>query len=189
MSWRLRAVLVLALAYSACSNWDVVREDGGTHEGPQGSYTVTLPRGWVSLKGRPDNLSMTRDGLGLEQIVIFRRPNDKAFPRTKAKASPKLLPHELAELQLSEFKRESEVLAAATVIDMSPAKLGPRDGYRLHLSWVAEDGLPLVRLVYGLCDDKHYYMLGFEAPEIHYFAKHKPAFEAMAASFRLNEKR
>ena len=183
-----RVSLALCLACAGCSSWEVVN-DTRPFEGPDRSYTVVLPRGWVSPKGRLDSFSLTRDGFGLEQIVIFRRTNEKAFPRTKEKASPKLLPHELAELQMAEFKRESEVLATADVVDMSPARMSGKESYRLHLRWLNDDGLPLVRLVYGLCDEKNYYMLGFEAPEIHYFDKHKASFEAMVASFRLNEKR
>jgi hypothetical protein len=183
----LPAALLLATALlAACSNWVPIRATEGPYEDPDERYTVHFPDGWVRLKGPAEIVWLTRDGIALQQIVVFRRDLAKAFPRTRKKIDPKAppLPHELAELQLAEFKTESETLATAEVIDMTPARVGGREGFWLHLAWQNDDGLTLARLVYGVADDRYYYLIGYEAPTLHYFDKHRPAFEAMIKTFR-----
>lgn len=183
---RLAAALLLAWAVLAvgCSAWEPVPQ-GSRHDGPGQSYAVELPAGWLRSRGKSDLVRLTRDGFALEEIVIMRNPQKKPFVRLKKPVTADMLPSELAELQLADFERESETLAAARVIAMAPAQVGGRSGFRLHIAWTNDDGLPLGRVVYGVCDKDHYYMLGFEAPHLHYFDKHLPAFEAMVASFRL----
>lgn len=183
------AILAAALLLPACSQFDVIRAGAPPHRGPDDAYTAELPAGWVAAHGKSAMLWMTRDGPLLEQMVIFQRPHAKAFPLTKQKAGKTLLPHELAELQAAEFKRESETLATATVEDLSPVLVSGRPGYRLQLAWINDEGLPMARLAYGVQDEAHYYLLGFEAPALYYFDKHKGAFEAMVASFRLKEEK
>lgn len=179
-----RAALAACALLAACSYWQPTDETP-LWQDPDGRYTVEFPRGWLRQKGPTDMLWLTRNGFALEQIVVFRRPLDKAFPRSKRKADALMLPHELAQRQLAEFKRESEVLAAAQVETLEPAQVGGRDGFRLVLTWRNDDGLPLGRVIYGVADARHYYMLGFEAPMLHYYDKHLPDFEALRQSFRL----
>jgi hypothetical protein len=174
-----------ALLATACTYWAPVDSGNTLWRDADQRYTVELPAGWLRLKGLPETLMLSRDGLALQQIVIFTRELDKAFPRAKQKSAKGLLAHELGARQLGEFHQEGEVLAAARVAEVSPATVGGRPGYRLYMEWTGEDGVPMVRVAHGTADAKHYYMIGFEAPRLHYDARYRPAFEAMVASFRL----
>jgi hypothetical protein len=182
------AVLALAALAAACSNWELVPE-ASRWDDPGGRFSVELPRGWVRERGPWDTLRVTRDGYPLQAIVLQRKPLADAFKRLKVKAGPQTLPVELGQWQEAAFRRESETALAATTHELTPARVGGRPGFRLRMSRHTEDGLPLERLAYGVADDKDYYLLAYEAPRLHYFDKHLPAFEEMAASFRLSHAR
>lgn len=180
----MRLTFAIALALLAgCSNWEVVPQES-RWEDPSGRFTIELPRGWARERGHWDTLRLTRDGYPLQAIVLQRKPLADAFKALKIKTGPDTLAAELAGYQEAAFRRESETALAATR-ELAPARVGGRLGFRLQMSRYGEDGLPLARVAYGVADDRHYYLIAYEAPRLHYFARHLPAFEAMVASFRL----
>lgn len=181
----MRALLAAAVvALAACSNWEAV-PDESRWDDPRGRFTVELPRGWVRERSPWDTLRVTRDGYPLQAIVIERKAIADAFKSLKIRAAADTLAVDLARFQEAAFRREGETAVAAQTHEIGPAQVGGRLGFRLHMSRYSEDGLPLERLAYGVADDRHYYLIAYEAPGMHYFRKHLPAFEAMAASFRL----
>jgi hypothetical protein len=175
------------LTLVACSNWEAV-PDISRWEDPGGRFTVELPRGWVRERGPWETLRVTRDGYPLQAIVLQRKPLADAFKALKVKPGSDALAVELSQWQEAAFRREGETALAAQTIERAPAQVGGRLGFRLHMSRYGEDGLPLERLAYGVADDRDYYLIAYEAPQLHYFRKHLPAFEAMAASFRLTRR-
>ena len=182
-----KAALLIVLLLSACSAWDVAKEDDVTY-GPGDSYTVELPPGWVRFRAERKTLILTKEGYTLQQIVIIKKDGKDAFPKTKKEANEKLLPSELAEIQLAELKSANELAGNLEVLENSPANLSGKIGYRLHVRFRNSRGLPYEQLIYGLCDEKTYYAIGFAAPSLFYFDHHKAEFEEMVASFKLKKK-
>ena len=180
---RLLLILALLLAASGCASWEVIgpentrlKEDG---------FEVDLPAGWVRAMFERDQIILTHEGLPLQQIMVRSRPNKKAFPKLKKPADDKLLPSELAEMQVAETKRTGQVESNLEVLENEPATIAGRLGFKVRLRFVTPRGLPMEQLLYGFCDDKHYYLLGLQAPGLYYFDAHRGEFERMVASFKL----
>jgi hypothetical protein len=74
------------------------------------------------------------------------------------------------------------------VLENAPAELSGKLGYKLHVRFKTSRGLPYEQLIYGLCDKQTYYAMGFAAPSLYYFDRHKAEFEQMVASFKLKSK-
>lgn len=177
----LAAVPVLVLA--GCANWEVIQAQTPPYEDE--TYRIELPEGWVRAMFEREAVALTRDGHHLELIYVQRKPNAKAFKRIKKEAGKDLLPSELAELALSEQKAADPALATLVILSNQPALLGGRLGFRLHLRFTTPKGLPMEQLVYGVCDEKYFYSMGFQAPSFYYFPTYQPDFERMVRSFKL----
>jgi hypothetical protein len=173
----------LLLVLAACSPWVLIDPENARLK--DHGFEISLPEGWVRPMFERDEVILTRDGLLLEQIMVRQRTNKKAFPRLKKPASDKLLPSELAELQIAETKREGDLMANLEVLENEPATIAGKQGFRVRLRFVTERALPMEQLLYGVCDEKNYYLLGLQAPEYYYFDQHRAEFEKMVASFKI----
>jgi hypothetical protein len=142
----------------------------------------------VRFRAERKTLILTKEGYTLQQIVIIRKASKEAFPKTKKEANEKLLPSELAEIQLAELKSANELAGNLEVLENAPANLNGKIGYRLHVRFRNSRGLPYEQLIYGFCDKETYYAMGFAAPSLYYFDHHKAEFEQMVASFKLKKK-
>lgn len=174
--------LVSMLALFGCAMWE--RVDKAQTDGPDKSYSVDLPLGWVRFMPQSDGIAVTRDGFDLNRIHIVRRDLAKAFPKLKKPATADMLPSELAELAIAEAKTG----AAETVItvkDNAPALVDGKTAYRLHLQHRNERGLVFDTLAYGLATPKGYFTLTYSSPSLFYSARDLPAFEKVVGSFRL----
>jgi len=172
-----------ALALAGCASWVVIQAETPPYEDE--TYQIQLPPGWVRAMFEQEAVALTRDGHHLELIFVQRTPHAKAFKRIKKPASGDLLPSELAELALSEQKAADPALSTLVILSNQPAMLGGRLGFRLHLRFTTPKGLPMEQLLYGVCDAKYYYSMGFQAPSFHYFPTYQPDFERMVRSFKL----
>ena len=174
------SALVLAACVAPPARVDTPRTDA-----PDKSYALDLPVGWIRSTTVEKDLVASRDGYGLDAIIVTHRKLDRAFPRTKKAAAPSLLPFELAELEIAEAKAQSPQLAALELIENEPALLSGKDGFRLKVSYRNDLGLEIHHVIYGLADASGYYTLEYRAPRLHYFDKYYGAFETTVASFEL----
>jgi hypothetical protein len=182
----LRRTLLLSLllaSLTACTPWARV-DTGSRVETHTSDYSLELPLGWVKSTNSSNGTFITRDGPALNAIVITRQPHDAKLPRTKRTTSADMLPHELAELALAEWK-SNDTTANLEVISNTPTMLGGHPAVRLHIRYKNERGLPIERVMIGMVDAKGRLTLQYEAPGIVYFQRSLPDFEAMAASVRL----
>lgn len=186
MTARLVVVLAFLAVLGGCATpWEVVEK--AEFEGPEKSYTVALPVKWVRVPGFSERVELTRDGTGLQRIVIARVKGENAFPRLKRPAGEKLLPSELADLQIAELRSQGEQLAGLTVVENIPATVGGRPGgFRLQISWTTSRGLRMSQVHYGIVHRGFFYLVSYQAPQLYYFDKYRPDFEQLAGSMRLN---
>jgi hypothetical protein len=174
---------LLLASLTACTPWTRI-DSTSRVETRSSDYTVELPVGWVKATDSSNGTFITRDGPALNAIVIYRKPHDAKLPRTKRTTNADMLPHELAELALAEW-RSTNATANLEVISNSPATLGGQPAVRLHIRYKNERGLPIERVMIAMVDAKGRLTLQYEAPGIVYFQRSLPDFEAMAASVRL----
>lgn len=182
MSIRLVLVGVLLVALSACAPWTRVEPDSRGFD-KRNDYSLDLPAGWVRRTADVNDLFITRDGPALNYIVVTRQPHDRKLPRTKRETRADMLPFELAELALAEWKSH-DATANLEVLSNTPTTLGGKPAARLHVRYKNERGLPIERLMVAAVDAKGRLSLLYEAPAIVYFPRGLAAFEAMLTSVR-----
>ncbi len=184
-SIRLICVFLILSLVSACATW--VKLEKPVVVGPDKSFTVEVPVGWVRAALVTDKVLITRDGTGVQFIRIGKRAHEKAFPKIKKGTTADMLPTEVAELLIAEIKSE-EAMSGLTVLTNEPADIAQKTGFRLHLQMKNQSGLRYEAVVYGFVDKSGFYELTFRAPTLHYFERDLPAFEQAVHSFRLAAK-
>lgn len=173
--------LIFAALLGGCATLEVVEKSDTTGPG----YNVQLPLQWIRLQAGEDQLAITRDGFGLQRIVVKRQAADASFPRQKKNADEKLLPNELAELHIAELKLGGEQMATLTTVENAPAVVGGRPGFRIHIQFRTASGLLVEQIHYGVAQKGYYYTLFYSAPTLYYFKKYQPEFDKIVASFKL----
>lgn len=161
------------------------RVDTPHTDGPEKSYTVDLPAGWIRQYTPESNLIVSRDGYLLETLAVVRRPLKQAFERTKKDAAETMLPSELAELEIAEIKARDELTEALSVLENEPAQVAGREGFRVRVAYRNPRGLEIHEEVYGVVDRSRLYLLVYRAPRLYYFPKYYPAFQKTVESFRI----
>ena len=179
---RLIGLLAIAALLGGCATYALT--GSGPVSAEDKSYSVTLPQNWVRLASDSKRVIVTRDGFGLQRIMITRTEAKDAFPKIKKQADDKLLASELAELQIAELK--SGGATNLTVVENLPARIGGRIGFRLRIRFLNDDGLAFDQVWCGVLDKGHYYLISFHAPELYYFDKYLPDFDRTLASFRFS---
>ena len=176
------AIGLLLASLAACTPWARV-DQSSQMESKRDDYTLELPLGWVKRTIETSDLFVTRDGPALNYIVVNRQPHDRKLPRTKRETRADMLPHELAELAIAEWK-STEPTANLEVISNAPFPLGGKPAVRVHIRYKNDRGLPIERVMVALVDAKGRLSLQYEAPAIVYFQRGLADFEAMVASVR-----
>ena len=181
---RLRSLAfgLLLASLAACTPWTRV-DQASRLEARQDDYTLELPLGWVRHTASGNDFYVTRDGPALNYIVVTRQPHDKKLPHTKRETRPDMLPHEVAELAIAEWKG-TEATANLEVVSNTPAMLGGKPAVRIHIRYRNDRGLPIERVMVALFDAKGRLTIQYEAPAIVYFQRGLADFEAMVASVR-----
>jgi len=182
MTRRLLAICCLALLLPACAPWARIAPDDHGFE-KRDDYRLDLPIGWVRRTADVNDLFLTRDGPALNFIVVARQLHDRKLPYTKRETRADMLPFELAELALAEW-RGNDATANLEVLSNTPATLGGKPAIRLHVRYRNERGLPIERLMVAMVDARGRLSLLYEAPAIVYFARDQSAFDNLAASLR-----
>lgn len=176
------AISLLLVSLAACTPWARV-EPGSRTETKRDDYTIDLPSGWVRRTTDNNDFFVTRDGPALNYIVVTRQPHDRKLPRTKRETRADMLPHELAELVLAEW-RSTEATTNLEVLSNAPVMVGGKPAARVHIRYKNERGLPIERVLVGLVDARGRLSIQYEAPAIVYFQRGLPEFEAMVASVK-----
>lgn len=179
---RIAIVIAIMAGLAGCASWEAIEPDNADLK--ESGYEIVLPTGWVRVMYETQEVILTREGVMLQQIALKSVPHDKAFPRLKKAAGEKLLPSELAELQIAETKRSSQVESNLEVLENEPWQIGGRTGFRVRLRFVTPRGIPFEQLLFGVCDGNNYYLMGLQAPGFYYFDAHRAEFERMVATFR-----
>lgn len=179
---RILALGLLISHLAACTPWTRV-DSGSRNESRRNDYTLELPLGWVKRTADSNDLFVTRDGPALNYIAVNRQPHDRKLPRTKRETRADMLPHEVAELAIAEWK-SYEVTANLQVLSNTAILLGGQPAARVHIRYKNDRGLPIERVMVGLVDAKGRLTLQYEAPAIVYFQRNLSDFDALVASVR-----
>jgi hypothetical protein len=180
----MRALLAgLLLLLAGCAPFVLA---SGRQDLSEFGFEVTVPDGWYrAMRGEAaEALVVTRDGLALQQILIWRAPVDKELKFTKRRFDEKLPPFELAEITLDNMRSDPAVTNLA-VEENAPAMLCGHPGFKLVYTWSLKGGYRLKRVHYGFLDGKWVYQLVYQAAARHYFDRDLATFDTVRDSFKL----
>jgi len=176
--------LVLPLLLTGCATTWVKVDDAGKHYQDE-YYSVTLPIGWLRLDSN-DSLTLSKDGILLQYISIQHRPHEKAFEKIEKNSSSTMLPSELAELTIAEFKAtQDEGLPSLEILHNRPVELAGHTGFGIHLRYKTDAGLRVDMLLRGVVDESGFYLVKYSAPTLHYFERNLQTYNSLTESLKL----
>ena len=150
------------------------------------------PAGWMKYipadkdeKAKKEGLVLfvTRDGNGLQRIMLKRTALEQGFAYTQKKASAAMLPQELADIIMDDIRANANIIDPQ-LLENRPSELGGIPGFRLLLTYKTKAGLPKQLAYYGCLADGHMYGLVYDAPRRHYFELDLSTFESVHKSFK-----
>lgn len=163
----------------------------------QGRMTVKVDAAWSRMEGakEPKHDAWTSDGLSLDQlhfyaglaegesfVAVTGAPADKPIPRFRADMEAQ----DVVEFYESFATRDGSVF---TVEKVAPCPFGGRSGFRFDFTRIRRsDEVRLRGVGYGVIQGGELFLMVFEAPRIHYFAKHAARVEAIAQSMQIRPK-
>src|SRR5207253_4624160 len=162
-----RYIVILLLLLPGCAPWSLV---GGKYGSSDNGYEVELPGNWRKQNFIRDNLTLTKDGLALQRVVIGRFTIDKDVPHTKRKLLKAMLPHDVAEVVIDDFRANQQV-SNFQVIENLPVKVAGDPGFKIVYSYQTTENLKKMGAYYGALHKQWLYFLLYEAPARHYFAR------------------
>ena len=182
MHMRLSFIVFVGLMVLGCAAaWTPVN---GLYNMESENFTVTLPEGWQRYNHATSQVIITRQGMQLQRIAIFRTPIDKKLPFTRKMILPDMLPQEVAEVVIDNLKSNPNI-SNGVVLENDPALISGQAGFKLIYSFRTREGLDKKGVFYGLLQGNQLYKLVYEAPQRYYFDKDLQTFETTVASFRL----
>jgi len=180
-------LLILCVSFlSSCATWKRIGDKAVI--GPKNRFSVELPKGWMRYSADKKAITATRDGLSLQMIRIGFWPHKKSHKSLKKKTSDTMLPSELAELVVAMIRKSSST-KNAKIVENKPMKLVGKQGFKVKLAFKNTKGLRFKRDIYGFATKEGIYFLMYQAPVLHFYPKHKHAFDAAVSSFKLTAKK
>lgn len=173
--------LVILILGSSCAPWSMV---GGKYASDRDSYQVELPQGWRKQEFSREGLIITKDGMALQRVTIGRHPIDKDVPHTKRKLAKEMLPQEVAELIIDDF-RSIQRISNLNILENIPVQVGGNPGFKIVYSFQTKDNLRKMGTYYGVLHKESLYFLMYEAPARHYFNRDQQTFEKIKESFKI----
>jgi hypothetical protein len=180
------AAVALALMLSGCIAWKPVKAEPIASSG--GKYSINLPVGWNVLTLGTQQLA-SKYGTGLQSFTVRQIQHKNAFGKGKNRtsSSPDMDPRELCEKLVAELKTlpNNDTLEMTS---MAPFMLGGRAGFRAELKskrTFQAEGIRYQHVLYGVAAANGLYVLEYDAPVLHYYAKDLPDVEKSVSTFKL----
>lgn len=187
-------VLCLALAIASPADAHKLRQSGLSVAVATPALTVIPPRDWNQLSGRPgpNAESWTLDGRQLNQVTFYggiapgtpllRERDKKRAPLPKFTSDALLV--ELPEL-LERTYRADQDLATFQILSSEPTRFLGVEGISFRYTFADKDELTRMGEARAAIIAKKLYMIAFEAPKLHYFARNVADFQVLADTARL----
>jgi len=190
----LAVTLIVALLPSAAMAHKL-REQGGAVSIADSPLTVTPGRDWNRLDGNvgKHTETWTLDGGQLNDLTFFagiepgkplvRERSKKREPLPKFGAGTLLV--ELPELFEATY-RTAKQIADFRVTDVQPTRFLGQDGVMFTYEYVDQDQLTRKGEAHAAIVAGRLYMIGFDAPRLHYFERNIGDFHRIVQSARMS---
>jgi hypothetical protein len=194
-AWLFGALCVAAMGAGA-AHANAYREKGKVVEIADSNMTVTPPRDWNRLDGRPGKHAeiWTLDGEQLNDVTFYsgiepgtplvKERDKKRDPLPKFTATTLLI--EVPEL-LEGTYRAGKQIGGFTLTGSKPDRFLGREGVNFTYEYTDRDNLSRKGEARAVLIEKKLYMVAFDAPRLHYFERTIADFRALADSAKLVE--
>lgn len=192
---KLLITIPFIMVMTGCAPQGWVMTDTKNHTVVGEHIAVTFPDGWMQTKlpqimlrnkkGKyipMETLTASRDGTGIQSITAAKRFTKFAFPSIEKKLRTNMLPSELAELYVSDLRKQSG-LERLEVLSNKPARIGKKRGFHVVTSYRNDDGLRLVLDTYGFADKTGLYLISYSGPYLYYYRRDHADFVHTAQTF------
>lgn len=174
---RKMSIILLLAVLTGCAVW---QKTGGSFAGA--GFSLDLPEGWM-MSGKPDNLTVTRDGRLLQSIIVLAIDINKQDSKAKKAFKKGMLPQEASEV-IVDLMQNDHGIAQFTVTENTPLTIGGAEGFRLTYTYLRSK-VRYKSVYYGVLRGEKFYRVSYTAPVRHYFEKDVAAFEEIVRSFKL----
>jgi hypothetical protein len=127
----------------------------------------------------------TAEGVTLDMLLFYVGVADGETLGT-AQNQPvfraSMLPHEIVELYEALVAQDG---SAFRLERLAPASFGGTQGFLFEHRTTLRNGLALHGRAYGSVVEGRLYLMSFTAPDSHFYAKHLPSVDALAASAKI----
>lgn len=175
--------LISAAAFTGC-----VQPTWNAAPGPQRAEKIgvsaDLPAGWSRFN--PDaGLTLTRDGLLLQSVVVTRDAYDTKIPNTDRKITAEAEAYEAAQILVDAFNADQS-RHHLELLDNKPIDVGGLPGFRLELTYQTAEGLTMHETLYVALTEDSYVIVRYKAPHRFYHERDAGAFEQIVASLKID---
>jgi hypothetical protein len=181
MKKALLTCFILGLFLGGCTPWVMV---GGNYENSTQNFKAEFPNGWRKFNLSNNEVLITKDGFSLEFIRISRRPIEKELKHTKKKFTQGMLPQEVAEIVIQNFRSNPDIMNQQ-ILANTPSNIGGYPGFNIMVTFQTKEGLTKQSAVYGFLSGDAFYEILYEAPKRYYFTKYEADFEKVKDTFKL----
>lgn len=176
---KLSIIILILVLLTGCAGW---KKTGGPFAGA--GYSLNLPEGWM-MSGKPGNLTVTKDGWLLQNIIVLVIDINKQDSKAKKPLKRGMLPQEASEV-IVDLMQSDQGIAQFTVMENTPLTIGGAEGFRLVYTYL-RNKLRYKSVYYGILRGEKFYRISYAAPVRHYFEKDVAAFEEIVRSFKLSD--
>jgi hypothetical protein len=182
------AVIAAALSFapSAQGAWKAV--DPLVPVTSKGGFAVTLPADW-NYDTSGTAVVASHDGIMLNAIAVRFVPAKEAFKALKRPYNADTAPEDLAEAYVAAFQAEQKV-SDFQLLSTEPADFAGRPGFRVRFQYRTRaevGGARIEQVTVGTGLPAGLLWATYFAPQIHFFPRWLPAFDATLAKVVLTE--
>lgn len=178
-------LLVAALAIGGCTSYTLAKAERQA----VGRYSVQPQIAWNKV--RENNVEVwTLDGPVLQAVRFYDplKPGDTLIRTAKDQERMPKWRAEMTPDDVMEFVAQSLVVAGASAVEtanLAPAQLGSAPGLRFDLQFATTDGVTMKGFVVAAPINDELALVIYTGHEEHYYARYRPAAEALIASLAL----
>ncbi|MCB9771329.1 MAG: hypothetical protein H6754_02095 [Candidatus Omnitrophica bacterium] len=177
-------IFLLCGVFSGCSTFKPwVAIEKSEYVDTARGFKASVPVGWMRLTHSKD-FFITYDGELLNDIIVEKSRLNTDLVNTKRKFLPEMTPQELAEVQIDSLKSNPNI-TNVVINSNKPTTVDGMHAFLLDYTCFNKDGLQYQARNIGFIYENWIYLISYEAPAQHYFAKYVGQFEAFLASFQL----
>lgn len=182
---KIATLMVATVLVAGCSTWKHVKQ-GRDIEVHTERFAFSVPSGWTYQRMQRDQLTISRDGPGIQKMSTQWFEWNKPFyygDVEKDRLQRGMLPTDVAQQILAARQRQRGI-ESLDLVSLEPAVVTGVEGYRAEYAYRTERGLNYRGVSYGAIRPEGVYVVTFEAPGLHFYERDVPTFEQIMASGR-----